>query len=266
MANILDKIFADKKVELETTKAQRSLSDLKERIKSRLEPKPVVPALREGEGSRIIAEIKRRTPFKGDLVEQFDAQAIAKAYAENGAAAISILTESRHFGGDLDYLDKISFEVPIPVIRKDFIFAEYQVYEARAFGADFFLLIATSLDKNQLVDLKALGAELGMPALVEAHNEADLEKAFYAESDLIGINNRDLTTGKTDLNITRRLLKMVRSYGDPTLVCESGIKGREEIDEFEREGVHAFLIGETLMRAESISDKLCELLGHEKST
>lgn len=265
MANILDKIFADKREELEETKSTRSLSELKNRIESRYEPKSVIPALREKEGSRIIAEIKRRTPFKGDLVENFDAQVIAKKYAENGAAAISILTESRHFGGDLDYLDRISFDVPIPIIRKDFIFSEYQVYEARAFGADFFLLIATSLDKNQLCDLKALGKELGMPALVEAHNEADLEKAFYAESDLIGINNRDLTTGKTDLNITRRLLKMVKDYGDPTLVCESGIRGREEIDEFERAGVHAFLIGETLMRAKSIPEKLRELLGHEKA-
>ncbi len=265
MGNILDKIFADKRDELEETKSKRSLSELKNRIESRLAPKSVIPALREGEGSRIIAEIKRRTPFKGDLVEHFDAEAIARAYAENGAAAISILTESRHFGGDLDYLDRISFEVPIPVIRKDFIFSEYQVYEARAFGADFFLLIATSLDKNQLCDLKALGTELGMPALVEAHDEADLEKAFYAESDLIGINNRDLTSGKTDLNITRRLLKIVKANGDPTLVCESGIRGREEIDEFERAGVHSFLIGETLMRAESIPDKLCELLGHDKS-
>ncbi len=265
MANILDKIFADKREELEETKSKRSLSELKNRIESRHEPKPVIPALREKEGSRIIAEIKRRTPFKGDLVEHFDAQAIAKNYADNGAAAISILTESRHFGGDLEYLDRISFDVSIPIIRKDFIFSEYQVYEARAFGADFFLLIATSLDKNQLCDLKDLGRELGMPALVEAHNEADLEKAFYAESDLIGINNRDLTTGKTDLNITRRLLKMVEDYGDPTLVCESGIRGREEIDEFERAGVHAFLIGETLMRANSIPEKLRELLGHEKA-
>ncbi len=265
MANILDKIFADKKEELVGTQSSRPLSELKTRIKSRHKPKPVIPALRDGKGSRIIAEIKRRTPFKGELVENFDAEAIARDYADHGAAAISILTESIHFGGDLDYLDRISFEVSIPIIRKDFIFAEYQVYEARAFGADFFLLIATSLDKNQLCDLKALGAELGMPALIETHDEADLEKAFYAESDLIGINNRDLTSGKTDLNITRRLLKMVKATGDPTLVCESGIKGREEIEEFERAGVHSFLIGETLMRAESIPDKLCELLGHEKT-
>jgi len=149
-------------------------------------------------------------------------------------------------------------------LRKDFIFCEYQVYEARAFGADFFLLIATSLDKNQLRDLQDLGQDLGLPALVEAHDERDLEKAFYAEALLIGINNRDLTTGKTDLNITRRLLTMVREVGDPTLVCESGIHGRGEIEEFERDGIHAFLVGESLMRAESISEKMKELLGHGK--
>ncbi|MCA9482790.1 MAG: indole-3-glycerol phosphate synthase TrpC [Nitrospina sp.] len=266
MANILDKIFRDKKEELEETRRQRSLSDLKGLMQGRQEPKPVVPALRQNDaGSRIIAEIKRRTPFKGELVADFDALRIAREYAANGAAAMSILTESRHFGGQLDYLDQISWEVGIPLLRKDFIFSEYQVYEARAFGADFFLLIATSLDKNQLSDLKALGQELGMPALVEAHNEEDLEKALYAGSEIIGINNRDLTNGKTDLNITRRLLTMAKTAGDPTLVCESGIRGREEIDEFEQAGIHAFLIGETLMRAESIPDKLGELTGHGKA-
>ncbi len=266
MTNILDKIFADKNEELEETRRERPLTDLKNLIQGRREPKPIVPALRNAEaGSRIIAEIKRRTPFKGDLVQDFDAMKIAREYAAHGAAAMSILTESRHFGGHLDFLDEISWEVDIPLLRKDFIFAEYQVYEARAFGADFFLLIATSLDKNQLSDLKALGEELGMPALVETHNEADLEKALYANSEIIGINNRDLTSGKTDLNISRRLLKMVKTAGDPTLVCESGIRGRDEIDEFEQAGVHAFLVGETLMRADSIPDKLGELMGHGKT-
>ena len=264
MANILDKIFADKKEEVASLRSRVPASELRDRAAEKPEPLPALSLLREGDRTRIIAEIKRRTPFKGELVERFDPLAIARAYAGHGAAAISVLTESRYFGGQIGFLDPIREQVTLPLLRKDFIFCEYQVLETRAYGADFFLLIATALDKNQIRDLMQQGQEMGMCALVEVHDERDLEKALYAGAALIGINNRDLTSGKTDLNISRRLLKVVRSLGDLTLVCESGIRGREEIEEFEREGIHAFLVGETLMRAPSISEKLGELLGNEK--
>lgn len=265
MANILDKIFAAKKVELESTRREVPLSEVKTKMGDQRDVIPVMDALRvSGEGSRIIAEIKRRTPFKGDLVEQFDPLSIARAYADSGASAISILTESRFFGGDLKYVEQASKAVSIPLLRKDFIFDTYQVYESRACGADFFLLIATSLDKNQLKDLLELGKEVGLTALVETHDEKDMEKAFHAGADLLGINNRDLTTGKTDLEISKRLIKETRGMDHLRLVCESGIHSRAQIEEFEGLGMHAFLIGESLMKAPNISDKLQEFTGHGK--
>ena len=223
MANILDKIFAAKKVELGTTQHEVPLAEVKNKMGDQRDVIPVMDALNvSGEGSRIIAEIKRRTPFKGDLVEKFDPLSIARAYADGGASAISILTESRFFGGDLKYVEQASKAVSIPLLRKDFIFDAYQVYESRACGADFFLLIATSLDKNQLKDLLELGKEVGLTALVETHDEKDMEKAFHAGAELLGINNRDLKSMTTDLAHTLRLLSMVEM--PEILVSESGIR------------------------------------------
>ena len=184
---------------------------------------------------------------------------------EYGAATLSILTESNYFGSSIKVFQEIRKIAAIPLLRKDFIFDEYQVYESRAYGADLFLLIATWLDQNLMSDLLSLGKELGMPALIEVHNEWDMEKAFVVNAKLIGINNRDLTNGKTDLGITRRLAPMALQEKGKVLVCESGIHGREEIEEFESLGVHAFLIGESLMTSEDIPNKLKELLGSEGS-
>jgi indole-3-glycerol phosphate synthase len=266
MANILDEIFAAKKVELKTTQREIPLAEVKNKMGNQRAVNSIMDALKaSGEGSKVIAEIKRRTPFKGDLVEQFDPLSIARTYADSGAVAISILTESRFFGGQLDYVEQASKAVLIPLLRKDFIFDPYQVYESRACGADFFLLIATSLDKNQLKDLLELGKEIGLTALVETHDEKDMEKAFHAGAELLGINNRDLTTGKTDLEISRRLLKETRGMDHLLLVCESGIHSRAQIEEFEGLGMHAFLIGESLMKAPNISDKLQEFTRHGKN-
>lgn len=264
MSNILDKIFADKQKELAGTKCDLPLAELKQRIGDQAPVRDVFPALREGKNSKIIAEIKRRTPFKGELRENFNALEIARDYAKYGAAALSILTESNYFGSHIGILQEVRTVAPIPLLRKDFIFDEYQVYESRAHGADLFLLIATWLDQSQLTDLLGLGNELGLPALVETHDEYDMEKAFEAKASLIGINNRDLTNGKTDLNIARRLIPMALQEPGKTLVCESGIHGREEIEDFEKIGAHAFLIGESLMTAHNIPEKLTELLGNEK--
>ena len=265
MSNILDKIFDAKKVELDNTRREAPLTEVKNKIGDQRDIISIIDAIKASrESSKIIAEIKRRTPFKGDLVEQFDPLSIARTYADSGAAAISILTESRFFGGNLETIEQARQAVSIPLLRKDFIFDEYQVFESRACGADFFLLIATSLDKNQLKDLLELGKEIGLTALVETHHEQDMEKAFHAGAELLGINNRNLTTGKTDLEISRRLLKETRGMDNLLLVCESGIHSRAEIEEFEGLGVHAFLIGESLMKARNISDKLQEFTGHGK--
>ncbi len=265
MTNILDDIFAAKKVELATTRRETPLSEVKDKIGDLQDAISILDVLGSGEGTKIVAEIKRRTPFKGDLVEQFDPLSIARTYADSGASAISILTESRFFGGQLEFVEQIRKVVSVPLLRKDFIFDEYQVYESRACGADFFLLIATMLDKNQLKDLLDLGREIGLTALVETHDEKDIEKAFHAEAELLGINNRDLTTGKTDLEVSRRLLKETSNMDHLMLVCESGIHDRTQIEEFERLGMHAFLVGESLMKAPNISDKLREFTGHGKT-
>jgi len=265
MSNILDKIFCDKKIELDTVKRKLALSDVKTRIaNNNYKIRDIRVVLESSKRSTIIAEIKPRTPFKGELLKNFDPVDIAKTYENNGAAALSILTESSYFGGCLSTLEEARECVDIPLLRKDFIFDEYQVYEARAFGADLFLLIATWLDKNQLADLLALGKELGLPALVETHNEMDMEKAFAVGASVLGINNRDLTSGKTDLNIARRLVPMALQVSGSLLVCESGIHSRKEIEEFEKLGTHSFLIGESLMTAENIGNKLREFTGDRK--
>jgi len=263
MATILDKIYADKKEELAGTRRERPLAEMKQRARDRGGLRDAKAALKDGGAPRIIAEIKRRSPFKGELLADFDAVGIARQYAENGAAAISILTESRHFAGDLDYLDRVRDAVDIPLLRKDFIFDPYQVYEARAFGADFFLLIATWLDRNQLADLLALGVEVGLPALVETHDEADLDKAFHAGGEILGINNRDLKTGKTDLAVSRRLIGLAREETGKIVVTESGIHSAQDIEELSGLGADAFLIGESLMTSGDIPGKLKSLLGRE---
>jgi len=262
VTGILDKIFAAKADELASTRREKPLSEIKGKLSSQRPVKDAAMAL-SGEGSRIIAEIKRRTPFLGELRQDFDAVDIARTYAKNGAAAISVLTEKNYFGGQLEFLEDICVDVPL--LRKDFISSEYQVYESRAFGADFFLLIATQLEKNLISDLMALGKEVGMATLVEAHNEWDMEKAIEAGASLLGVNNRDLQTGATDLNIARRLVKMGIQVPDAILVCESGIDSRAQIEEFEALGFHAFLIGGSLMKSDNIADKLQEFLGHGKT-
>ena len=272
MSNILDKIFADKKVELGSVKRQLALADVKTRMADKSHKVRNIEQVLQRDkgtpngGSRIIAEIKPRTPFKGELRANVDPAEIAKTYANNGAAVLSILTESSYFGGCLSTLEKARECVETPLLRKDFIFDEYQVYEARAFGADGFLLIATWLDKNHLADLLELGKELGLPALVETHNEKDMEKAFAAGGTIFGINNRDLTSGKTDLGIARRLIPMALQIPGNTLVCESGIQSRKEIEEFEERGAHSFLIGESLMTADNIGEKLKEFTGDRKTS
>ncbi len=272
MSNILDKIFADKKVELGSVKRQLALADVKTRMADKSHKVRNIEQVLQRDkgtpngGSRIIAEIKPRTPFKGELRANVDPAEIAKTYANNGAAVLSILTESSYFGGCLSTLEKARECVETPLLRKDFIFDEYQVYEARAFGADGFLLIATWLDKNHLADLLELGKELGLPALVETHNEKDMEKAFAAGGTIFGINNRDLTSGKTDLGIARRLIPMALQIPGNTLVCESGIHSRKEIEEFEERGAHSFLIGESLMTADNIGEKLKEFTGDRKTS
>lgn len=206
----------------------------------------------------IIAEVKRASPSQGLIRQDFDPVAIARDYAANGAAAISVVTEERFFQGSLDYLCAIRREVSLPLLRKDFVIDPYQLAEARSAGADAVLLIAAMLARAELGALLEQARELSLDALVEVHSEAELETALEARAQLIGINNRDLHTFEVDLSVSERLLRRVPA--GVLAVCESGIGRVEHLRRLEASGSRIFLIGETLMRAPSPGAKLAELL------
>lgn len=217
----------------------------------------MIPALRR-DGVNVIAEIKRRSPSKGVIRENFDPVNIARNYTAGGAAAISCLTEEDFFDGSLDYLRAVRNVSPLPILRKDFIFDEYQVYEAVYAKADAILLIAAMLDGEQFNDLLQLAYGLGLDALVEIHDREEMEKVMRYDVRLLGINNRNLRTFETRLETSLELAaELPKSI---TLVSESGIRTREDIDQLRAAGFHAFLIGEELMRAEDEASALKALV------
>ncbi|MCX5900437.1 MAG: indole-3-glycerol phosphate synthase TrpC [Proteobacteria bacterium] len=258
---ILDSIVAHKKEEVFASICQRPLSVLKELMKEQPAPRGFAEALilDRGPQAAIIAEVKKASPSKGVIREQFDPVAIARDYAVNGAAALSVLTETRFFQGSPDYLSAIKKHVGIPVLRKDFIFDVYQIYEARALGADALLLIAAILEKEKIRELLYLTRELGMDALVEVHNREELETVLETGARIIGINNRNLNTFHTDIATTVELIQDIPE--DRIVVSESGIASRKDILMLRSAGVDAFLIGESLMRQESPGARLAELMG-----
>lgn len=260
---IIDEIIKSKKEALSTLKEYITLEVLMDKMQRAKPPRDFIQALIPGKGQqsaiRIIAEIKKASPSRGVIRDPFHPFDIARTYESNGAAALSVLTEEKYFQGRLDYLVSIRIYSKIPVLRKDFIFEEYQVYETRAAGADAILLIASILEKEELKNLMGLSASLGMAALVEVHDEKELETALGLGARLIGVNNRDLKTFKTDINTTIRLAPYIPK--DVTLVSESGIYTIEDIVKLLEAGVNAFLIGEALMREENIGKKLKELRG-----
>ena len=206
----------------------------------------------------IIAEIKKASPSKGVLRADFDPVAIAKSYEENGAACLSVITDKDFFQGSDEYLRQIHQACMLPILRKDFIIDAYQVYEARALGADCILLIVVALDDAQLHDLANLATHLGMDVLVEVHDRKDLERALLLNSHLIGINNRNLRTFSTHLNTTLNLLKLIPKQR--IIVSESGIHTSQDIANLREAGVHTFLVGEAFMRAEDPGVALFNLL------
>ena len=211
-----------------------------------------------GDSLKLIAEVKKASPSKGVLCPDFNPVALAKTYAQGGAAAISVLTEANHFQGSLEHLAAIREEVSIPLLRKDFIFDPYQVYESAAYGADALLLIAAILSREQLEELLALSRRLGLECLVEVHNENEVEKALLAGAEIIGINNRDLNTFTVDIDTTRRLRPLIPE--GRIVVSESGIKNRNDIKKIKEWGVNAVLVGEALVTAGNIPAKIKELL------
>jgi indole-3-glycerol phosphate synthase len=260
---ILDEIIAHKRQEVAAAKARMPEQELRARLAD-LEDRPrgFVQALHAAEGDNrtpIIAEVKKGSPSKGVIRPDFDPVAIAEIYEANGAACLSVLTDERFFMGRLEYLTEIRRHVKLPLLRKDFVCDPYQLYEARAAGADAVLLIAAMLDLAQLRDFTALARELGLDVLLEVHDEQELETALQVNCELVGINNRDLRTFVTDLSTTERLSKRVP--GNRLIVGESGIHCRADVVRLQRGGARAFLVGESLMREADIGAKLRELLG-----
>jgi indole-3-glycerol phosphate synthase len=244
---ILDEILAHKHEELRLARERVSAEDLERRARATREPlRGFRRALRETPAPRVVAEIKRRSPSRGEIRPNFDPVGCAKAYAEAGAAAISVLTDERFFGGHLDYLDLVRRAVTLPLLRKDFVVDTYQIDEARVAGADAVLLIAGALSSEALIDLRARALALGMDALVEIHDEEELERALTGGADLIGINNRDLRSFQTDLAVTERLAPQIPQ--GIVVVSESGIFTPEDVVRLTDAGAHAVLIGESLMR------------------
>jgi indole-3-glycerol phosphate synthase len=211
-----------------------------------------------GGGLRVIAEVKKASPSRGVIREDFDPVALARAYARNGAAALSVLTDEKYFQGKLEFLERIREAVPLPILRKDFVIDPYQIRESRARGADAILLIVAALDRAELRSLLAEAREAGFQCLVEVHSEAELDAAVDAGAEIIGINNRDLRTFEVDLETTRRLAPKVPA--GVIAVCESGIHSREDLRSLAASGVRCFLIGESLMRAPDPGARLRELL------
>ncbi len=262
--DILKKIVDYKRDELAQAKRTTSLLELKARLAGRDDQtRDFVGALlaaEEEERAAVIAEVKKGSPSKGLIRADFDPLAIAATYAENGAACLSVLTDEHFFMGKLDYLAAIRAVAPVPLLRKDFIFDPYQIYEARLAGADAILLIAAMLELGQLRDFVELARELSLDVLLEVHDEAELETALQVNCTLIGINNRSLRTFVTDLATTERLAKLIP--GGRVIVAESGINTRADILRLQRAGARAFLVGESLMREADIGAKLRELLGN----
>jgi indole-3-glycerol phosphate synthase len=243
-SSILERIFAAKRAELEVERAATPLEAIREAARRAQAPRDFLAALRACRPA-IIAEIKRASPSKGDISPGLDPAAMARDYAASGAAAISVLTD-RHFKGSLEDLQTVRAAVDLPLLRKDFVFDPYQLHQARAGGADCILLIAAMLKEADLCALYAAAREIGLQALVEVHDEDELDAAGRAGAEIVGINNRDLHTFVTDIAVTERLLKGYR--GGALMVSESGIDTPEDIRRLDRAGAHAFLIGESLLR------------------
>ena len=254
--NVLERIVASTREELDRRRRATPLSQLEAALDDRPEGRPFGEALARP-GISVIAEHKRRSPSAGVIREGTTVAEIVQAYERGGAAALSILTEGANFGGDLDDLREAIAATDLPVLRKDFIVDRYQLYEAAAAGADAILLIAAALGHDDLYELYREARGLDLDVLVEVHDEAELERALDVDADILGINNRDLGDFSVDIERTYELLSDIPT--GKTVVSESGFSTRDQLDELDRVGVDAVLIGETLMRAPDV-EAACQAL------
>jgi len=254
---VLDEIIAKKKEEVEHRKEILPLAHLKKRIAQQKPSLNFALALK-GKPIQLIAEVKQASPSRGILCPDFNPAELATTYVQGGASAISVLTEVNYFKGSIDHLATIREMVKLPLLRKDFIFDSYQVYESRAYGADALLLIAAILSQEQLNEFLSLSHSLGLKCLVEVHNKSELERTLLSGAEIIGINNRDLSTFTVDINTTGQLRPLIPKQ--KIVVAESGIKSRNDIDKLKGWGVDAVLIGEALVTADNILTRMKELM------
>lgn len=244
--SILAKIIEHKKTEISELKKRFSLNEIKNCAKDAPVPEGFSSALLSGPQPRVIAEIKKASPAKGVIAKDFYPVSIAVRYEQNGAAAVSVLTDEKFFQGSLSYISAVKSEISLPVLRKDFLIDPLQIYESRAAGADTLLLIAATMESaGHLSDLLGLSRDLGMEPLVEVHTESEVEMALEAKSGVIGINNRNLESFEVDLSTSERLAPKIGK--DKVIVSESGITSLDDMFYLSKYGVHAFLVGETLM-------------------
>ena len=265
MTNILEKIVEVKRGEVAALQGRASMARLEKLIADQPSPRSLSQAL-AGDGVSLIAEVKKASPSRGLLSPNFDPVRLADTYSANGASAISVLTDEPHFQGSLDHIRSIRRELGPgcpPVLRKDFIFDRTQVYESRAWGADALLLIVAILTGPDITELTELARRMGMECLVEAHNEDQVETALQAGAEIIGINNRDLTTFDVDVETTRRLRPLVPE--DKTVVAESGITTAADVAKMKKWDVDAVLVGEALVTAPDVGAKVKELAGVVKA-
>lgn len=258
-ASILAAIVSHKREEIARAKAQCSLATLQNLAGQQPAAHDFRQALTAGKNIAVIAEMKKASPSAGTLREDFDPIKLAQSYERHGAAALSILTDGKFFGGNLEDIRQTRPVSALPILRKDFILEPYQVFEARAYGADAILLIVALLDRSQLFELILIAAEIGLHVLVEVHNETEIDRALLAGANLLGINNRDLKTFEVTLQTTERLSKLIPS--SCVRVAESGIKSRQDVERMAACGVNAVLVGSHLLRQADPGLALMELTG-----
>jgi indole-3-glycerol phosphate synthase len=254
VTDILAEILEHKRGEVEAARAVLSAEEMSARADAVLdEPRGFRRALAAGRAPAVIAELKRRSPSKGEIRPGFEPASCAVEYLAGGAAALSVLTDEHYFGGRLEYLGLVRKAVPLPLLRKDFTISRYQIDEARVAGADAILLIVSALGADELASLSAHARDRGLDCLVEVKNELELEAALAIDADLIGVNNRNLVTFEVDLATTERVAAGIPADRDVLLVAESGIATSADIERLSRAGAGAFLVGESLMRQPDVS-------------
>ena len=264
MPTILDEIVENKKLEISAAKSRLPANDLVQQIQTEVIPASFLESIQSAEGVALIAEVKKASPSKGLIREDFNPVEIASTYSKSGASCISVLTDEKYFQGHLNYLAEIAKSLQtngVPLLRKDFVIDPYQVYEARLAGASAVLLIAECLAPNELKDLHDLIIEQKMTPLVEFHDAENLEMCLDSNAQLIGVNNRNLKTFETDLNHVIRLRKEIPT--DRFVVAESGIYTPDDVSKLANENIQAMLVGESLMRQENIEYAVKHLLGRK---